>query len=99
MAETMGKRLRQQPIKCWGHNGDHMYRECPLKVEKTKVIHNVQQIEIVEHMGKNIPVIYAALNNKQVEYQSHMIEVKGKIHNQLIAILIDSGASHSCNDP
>jgi hypothetical protein len=28
-----------------------------------------------------------------------MIEVKGKIHNQLIAILIDSGASHSCNDP
>jgi hypothetical protein len=25
MAETMGQRPRQQPIKCWGCNGDHMY--------------------------------------------------------------------------
>jgi predicted aspartyl protease len=50
-------------------------------------------------MGKNIPRIYAALDNKQVEFQSHMIEVKGKINNQLISILIDSGASHSYLDP
>jgi predicted aspartyl protease len=42
-----------------------------------------------------MPRIYAALNNKQVEYQSPMIEVEGKIDNHPIAILIDSGASHS----
>jgi hypothetical protein len=46
-----------------------------------------------------MPRIYAALDNKQVEYQSHMIEVEGKIDNQPIAILIDSGASHSYIDP
>jgi hypothetical protein len=39
--------------------------------------------------------IYVALDNKQVEYQSPMIEVKGNIDNQPIAILIDFGASHS----
>jgi hypothetical protein len=35
------------------------------------------------------------LDNKQVYYQSPMIEVEGKIDNQPIAILIDFGASHS----
>jgi hypothetical protein len=39
------------------------------------------------------------LDNKQVEFQSHMIEVEGKINDQPIAILIDSGASHSYLDP
>jgi hypothetical protein len=43
--------------------------------------------------------IYAALDNKQAKCQSHMIEVEGMIKNQTIAILIDSGASHSYIDP
>jgi hypothetical protein len=50
-------------------------------------------------MGRNVPRIYVALNNKQAEYQSHMIEVEGMINNQTIAILIDSGTSHSYIDP
>jgi len=45
-----------------------------------------------------VPRIYTALNNKQVEFQSHMIEVEGKINDQPIAILIDSGACHSYID-
>jgi predicted aspartyl protease len=43
--------------------------------------------------------IYAALDNRQAEYQSNMIEVEGKIINQPVAILIDSGASHCYIDP
>jgi len=50
-------------------------------------------------MGINLPRNYAALDNKQEEYQSHMIEVEGMINNQTITILIDSGASHSYIDP
>jgi hypothetical protein len=46
-------------------------------------------------MGKNVPRIYAALDNKQVEFQSHMIEVEGKFNDQLISILIDLGSIHS----
>jgi hypothetical protein len=45
-------------------------------------------------MGGNMLSIYAALENKQEEYQSPMIEVEGKIDNQPISILIDYGASH-----
>jgi hypothetical protein len=99
MTETMGKRPRKQPIKCWGCEGDHMYRDFPHRGEKVRIVHNVQQVDTVEDMGRNVPRIYAALDNKQVEFQSHMIEVEGKINDQPIAILIDSGASHSYLDP
>jgi hypothetical protein len=40
-------------------------------------------------MGINVSRIYASLDNKQEEYQSHMIEVEGMINNQTLAILID----------
>jgi len=53
----------------------------------------------MEDMGSRIPRIYVALENKQVEYQSHMIEVECMINNQPFTILIDSGDSHSYIDP
>ena len=64
-----------------------------------RVVHNVQQAEIVEDMGSRIPRIYASLDNKQEKYHSHMIEVEGMINNQTIVVLIDSGASQSYIDP
>ena len=60
-----------------------------------ETVHNIEQAETIEDMGGSMPRIYAALDNKQVEYQSPMIEVEGKINNQPISILIDPGASHS----
>jgi hypothetical protein len=69
------------------------------EVENLRIVHNVQQDDTVEDMDRNVPRIYATLDNKQVEFQSHMIEVEGKINNQTISILIYSGASHSYIDP
>jgi hypothetical protein len=99
MIEAGGKRPRKPPIQCWGCKGDHKYRDCPHRSEKVRDIHNVQQVEIVEDMGRNLPRIYAELDNKQDEFESHMIEVEGMINNQTISILIDSGAIHSYIDP
>jgi hypothetical protein len=76
-----------------------MYRDFPHRGEKVRIVHNVQWVDTIEDMNKSMPRIYAALDNKQVEFQSHMIEVEGKINDQPIAILIDSGASHSYIDP
>jgi hypothetical protein len=50
-------------------------------------------------MGNRIPRIYTALDNKQAEYQSHMIEVEGMIKNQPFTILVDSWDNHSYIDP
>jgi hypothetical protein len=53
---------------------------------KVRVVHNVQQVEIMEDMGSRMPRIYKALNNKKYEYQSHMIEVEGMINNHPFTI-------------
>ena len=76
-----------------------MYRYFLHISEKVRIVHNVKQVETVEDMGINVHKIYASLDNNQVEFQSYMIEVKGKINNQPISILIDSGSSHSYLDP
>jgi hypothetical protein len=76
-----------------------MFIYFPHRGEKVKTIHNVKQAKTMEDIGINVPRIYAALDNKKVEYPSHMIEVEGMINNQTIAILIDSGDSHSYIDP
>jgi hypothetical protein len=64
-----------------------------------RTVYNVQQAVKIEDMGRNVPRICTALDNKQDEFQSYMIEVEGKINDQPISILIDSGASHSYLDP
>jgi hypothetical protein len=56
-------------------------------------VHNVQQEETVEDMGRRVPRIYVSLDNTQVEFQSNMIEVKGMINNHAFTILIDLGDS------
>jgi hypothetical protein len=95
MIETGGQRLRKPPIQCWGCKGDHMFRDCPHISDKMRVVHNGQRAETMEDMGRSVHRIYVALENKQAEYQSHMIEVEGMIHNQNITILIDFGSIHS----
>jgi len=94
MAETARKNLRH-PIKCWGCGEEHFFRDCPRKGNKGETIHNLQEATMVEDVGKSIPPIYVALDNKQVVHQSTMIDVKGMIVDVPISILIDSGANHS----
>jgi hypothetical protein len=90
---------RPPPMECWGCKGNHRYRDCPHRKDKARTVHIVQQVETVEDMGSKMSRIYAALENKQAEFQSHMIEVEGMINNGPLVILIDSGASHSYVDP
>jgi hypothetical protein len=93
--ESFGKKIRQHHIQCWGCEGNHLYRDYPQKGERMRIFNNIHEVETMEYMGGSMPRIYASLDNKQEKYQSPMIEVEGKINNQLITILIDSGASHS----
>jgi hypothetical protein len=99
MTESLGKRTRQQPTKCWGCERVHMYKDFPHRGDKMKTLRSIKQEDMVEDVRKSMPRIYAALDNRQVDYQFHMIKVEGEIDNQPIAILIYYGASHSCIDP
>jgi hypothetical protein len=98
MIEPLGQSPMQQPMQCWGCKGYHMNIDRSRRSEKVNIAHNVQQYETIEDMGRSVPRIYAALDNKQDEIQLQMIEVEVKINNQSIALLIVSGASHSYLD-
>jgi hypothetical protein len=67
--EVGGQMPRPPPMECWGCKENHRYRYCPHRNDKVRVVHNVQQVEIMEDMGSILPRIYASLDNKQVEYQ------------------------------
>jgi hypothetical protein len=86
-------------MESWGSKKNHRYKDFPHRNDKVRAVHNVQQAKRVEEMGIRMPRIYAALDNKKSEFQSHMIEVEGMINNQPFIVLIDSGASHSYIDP
>jgi hypothetical protein len=72
-----------------------MYKDFPHIKDRVKTIHNIQEATTVEDTGR----IYVALNDRQAEYQSNMIEVEGKIINHPVAILIDLGEIHYYIDP
>jgi hypothetical protein len=92
--DSLGKR-GVPTIQCWGCKEYHLYKDCPHRKDIVKTMNNIQEATTVEDMG----IIYAALNDRQTEYQSNMIEVEGKIINQPVTILIDSCASHCYMDP
>jgi hypothetical protein len=75
------KMPRPPPMECWVCKGNHRYRDFPHRKDKVRTIHNVQQAETLEDMGSRMPRIYAAMENKQAEFQMHMIEVEGMINN------------------
>ena len=53
----------------------------------------------VGDIARTMPRINASLENRQVDYQTSMVEVEGKINQIPISILIDPGASLSYISP
>ena len=50
---------------------------------------------MVGDLARGMPRINVALENRQAEYQTSMVEVEGMINQTLVTILIDLGASLS----
>ena len=65
---------------------------CPLKNESARPAYNIQE-------AREIPRIYAALEDCQADHQSTVVEVAGKIVDQSISILIEPGSTHSYITP
>jgi hypothetical protein len=75
--DSLGK-MGSPPIQLWGYKEDYMYKDFPHRKDGVKTVQNIQEATIVGDMGR----IYAALNDRQVEYhRSNMIEVEGKMIN------------------
>ena len=76
-----------------------MRRNCPLENESARLAYNVQEAETVGQVARAVPRIYAALEDRQADHQSTVVEVAGKIVEQSVSILIDPGSTHSYITP
>ena len=76
-----------------------MHRSCPLENESARPAYKIQEAEIVGQVARAIPRIYAALEDRQEDHQSAVVEVTGNIAEQSVSILIDLGSTHSYITP
>eukprot|EP00253_Pinus_taeda_P013617 PITA_13617 len=104
-AKSNGQQIRldsegvtRPPVQCWGCGGPHYIKNCPQR-KGTEQLSQIQEASTVGEVGRSIPRINAALEDRQVEYQPTMVEFEGNISNLTVSILIDPGATLSYVSP
>ena len=90
---------RKEFVKCWECNGPHYASVCPNWKKAVSNIHTVQEEMTVGELARTMPRINAALENRQADYQTSMVEVEGMVNQTPVTILIDPGASLSYISP
>ena len=63
------------------------------RTEHQTSMHTIQEKTIVGDIENEMPMINAALENRQTKHQTSMVEIEGIIKKKPISILIDPGAS------
>eukprot|EP00253_Pinus_taeda_P026609 PITA_26609 len=86
------------PVQCWGCGGPHSIKNCPQR-KGTEQLSQIHEASIVGEVGRSVPRINVALEDRQAEYQPTMVEFEGKIPNLTISVLIDPGATLSYVNP
>ena len=76
-----------------------MCMNCPLENGYVRQAHNIQEVETVGQIARTVFRIYAALEDRQPNHQSMVVEVEGKIAEQSFFVLIDPGSTHSYITP
>jgi hypothetical protein len=90
----------REPLKCWECGEPHLRRNCPRLIAANRtVVHNLQEASTVGDMGRSLHRINAAIDGRQADHQSSVVEIEGKILDTRISILIDPGATLSYITP
>ena len=90
---------RKEPVKCWEYNGPQYASIFPNRKKIVSNIHMVQEDMTIGDLARTIPMINVALENRQEDYQTSMVEVEGKTNQIPLSILNDPGATLSYNSP
>eukprot|EP00253_Pinus_taeda_P017986 PITA_17986 len=85
-------------VQCWGCGGPHYIKTYPQRkgMEQLSQIH---EASIVGEVGRSVPRINVALEDRQAEYQPTMVEFEGNISDLTVSVLIDPGATLSYVSP
>eukprot|EP00253_Pinus_taeda_P035610 PITA_35610 len=85
-------------VQCRGCGGPHYVKSCPQR-KGTEQLSQIHEASTVGEVGRSVPRINAALDDRQAEYQPTMVEFEGKISDHTITVLIDPGATLSYVSP
>eukprot|EP00253_Pinus_taeda_P013560 PITA_13560 len=61
------------PVQCWGCGGPHYIKNCPQR-KGTEQLSQIHEASTVGEVGRSVPRINAALEDRQAEYQPTMVE-------------------------
>lgn len=78
MDESLGER-EMSPIKCWGCEGKNMYKDLTKNGDRMRTMDNIQEDTTFDDVARDLPKIYATLENPKVDRQSNIVKVEGKI--------------------
>jgi hypothetical protein len=68
-----------EPLKCWECGEPHLRRNYPRLIATNRtVVHNLQEASTVGDMGKSLHRINAAIDGRQADHQSSVVEIEGK---------------------
>jgi hypothetical protein len=85
----------QSHVTCWGCGGPHYQRDCPEL--QSGFVHREGKAPMGRASSSH--QIYAAVNNRQAEHQSTVVESSGMLNHINVKILFDSGATDSFISP
>ena len=85
----------REPLQCWICRKDHRKRIVRSIRVVVEPIYNTQEANTVGDVGHNIPCIYADVDNMQEDHQASIIEMDGKLCDQVVSILIDLVSNYS----
>ena len=63
------------------------------------LIYSTQEAQTTGDVGQRIPRIYATLDNRKADHRASIIEMDGKICDQIVSILIDPGSNYGYVNP
>jgi len=82
-------------LECWTCDKEHPKRDCPHNQGGRPQIYSAQEVQVVGDVGQSISCIYATLDNRQADHQASIIEMDGKLCDQVVSILIDHESNYS----
>lgn len=67
---------KKGPLQCWGCGEAHLLRDYPYRQHDNKIIYNVQEATTINDVARNVPRIYAVVENRQGDHQSLVVTLK-----------------------
>jgi len=72
----------------------HHRRDYPQNQGGRPQIYSSQEAQKIGDVGHIIPLIYVALDNSKSNNKAHIINMEGKLCDQVVSILIDRGSNY-----